>query len=1547
MKRNFLLMLLLTLLPLAGWADGVTTVDALKQAFTEASDGATITLGADINLGDPQDAVNRLELNLGDKAVTLDLGDNTLSGRINLRSGKLTVTNGKIEATNQPLNVYGSNVSTAENYSVLTVADDVEITVLGTGTSTDDQSNGVCMMSSQTGGVWDKVCYGAVINFYGTVKHADNAVDMTSGLVFVHGWIIGSSANNVVNIKSDSKIISKNAGVALNGIATVNVEDGATITGYTGIAVKRGTLNVTGGTITATGTTVPDPQPFTNGTEMTGAAVSLTSTYSNQGPISVNIAGGKFASTADGSKSLFINSGAYTQIPTVSIIGGRFTTPLSVGTLGQNFNNKFIVGGKFAGDQTPTPVPGVAESATNYLAPGAIIDQTTGEVSKTDIGQKVEGKPVFAVNITDKTYVYDGTTHLPNIEVGKIDPTVPVSDGIYTFDGAPLVEGRDYVIVWTSNNPNYFINAGEKKFNVVGKGGYEGSIVDEFYTITGKKINVNIAQCVKTYGNPDPTYAKVERDASTPMVDGENFDDIRKAFLFERESDEGETAENVGPHKYVVHVDPDFPLNYEVSVLQNYGYLYIDKAELTIEATPATRKFNEAEPTAFGYVVNDALKAQLPDWDIPKATGKQGDGIIATITRAAGNAVNEDPGYAFTATAANYNVTVSNKYTITPATDISGLRISFKNTPFKYTGVAQEPEFEVTDNNGALKLIAGTDYTNITYGDETHDNTNAGSKAGIVKITLAGAYVSYPAKTITQEFEIQKVDLALQAKSYGVVHGEPFTEFVMADANKWFVNSESIESETMREYTVGEGASAVTKKYLKLPTITKTATSETGVYTLVVGNDGEARNYNIIPRNGIYAPGYTPVVVTPNNQRQTYGDAEITPLTVTAVVDDDNNEPTVLDNVDFLFIGGRPVYNIAREGAGTTAGRNVGTYDITLSGPTILKGYAVTYNDNEDGYEIVRRQIFMQADNKSKTYGSPDPTFTATIKPALTEGGQTVGGLAYDDTREGIGLGENVNGTAYYVGCGQWYNNKWNHEENVGEYDITVRFPWNNPNGIFGNYQVITEKGTLTINKRVLSINADPKTKAYGAADPELTATVRDANNNTVEQSQEIRGLYNLAIGKNSENKSGSGTSALPGTYPIEVTLVGSENGIPRSNYTLTTNNSTLTINKAQVVIKANDQWIDYGQAIDVHNVTIYAYDPEKDADDYTEGDIILQWTRTTSEGISDEEAINNGKIADMVTLSVLNGKKHVGANMDAYDYTFTTNNFYEDVKPAFINGYLTVYPLEYIPLDQEELVALTNNQDVVLKQVLEDHKGLTVDVSLPAREMKADEWYAWVLPFAIKPSLLFDREYGFGYGAAEVLDDTKSQGTKVVFALKMTEIPANTPFIAKIEGTEAEDANHNTIVNGLTAEQVKSIRFYNVTIDDALDYVNEKPATGTNPNVQFVGLYEDLTGPTETMKFLAATKKHPHNEFWQGGKKTEGITLVRTNAFLDYDTEANARAAEIFIEELDGTYTAIGGVKAETEDTEGIYNLSGIKLNAAPTQKGIYIQNGKKVLVK
>ena len=55
-------------------------------------------------------------------------------------------------------------------------------------------------------------------------------------------------------------------------------------------------------------------------------------------------------------------------------------------------------------------------------------------------------------------------------------------------------------------------------------------------------------------------------------------------------------------------------------------------------------------------------------------------------------------------------------------------------------------------------------------------------------------------------------------------------------------------------------------------------------------------------------------------------------------------------------------------------------------------------------------------------------------------------------------------------------------------------------------------------------------------------------------------------------------------------------------------------------------------------------------------------------------------------------------------------------------------------------------------------------------------------------------------------------------------------------------------------------------------------------------------------------------------------------------------------IEEEDGTFTAINGVAAEADAAvagEGWYTISGVKLNAQPTEKGIYIFNGKKVAIQ
>ena len=69
--------------------------------------------------------------------------------------------------------------------------------------------------------------------------------------------------------------------------------------------------------------------------------------------------------------------------------------------------------------------------------------------------------------------------------------------------------------------------------------------------------------------------------------------------------------------------------------------------------------------------------------------------------------------------------------------------------------------------------------------------------------------------------------------------------------------------------------------------------------------------------------------------------------------------------------------------------------------------------------------------------------------------------------------------------------------------------------------------------------------------------------------------------------------------------------------------------------------------------------------------------------------------------------------------------------------------------------------------------------------------------------------------------------------------------------------------------------------------------------------------------------------------------------------SNASAPAAHnmtFYFEELDGSTTAIKGISTDELNgkmAEGMYNMNGMKLNTVPTQKGVYIMNGKKIVVK
>ena len=259
-----------------------TQYETVEAAIAAAANNGTVTLLTNASL------TGTTDLTL-EKSITLDLAGHTLSvERINLNKGGLnvvtSVAGGTVTSSGQTFNVYGSETNAA-NYTTLTIGEGVTV----------NGNYAICLFP-----VNNMTSYGATINVNGTLTG-------TKGTVFVSGNLgnsaetgaaLASSANiSVINVGAKAEITSSgDQAIAMNGMAKVNVASGAVITGREAVGLKRGILNVSGGTFTANGALVANPTANNNGTEATGAALSITSTYNYAGNIQANISGGYFTS---------------------------------------------------------------------------------------------------------------------------------------------------------------------------------------------------------------------------------------------------------------------------------------------------------------------------------------------------------------------------------------------------------------------------------------------------------------------------------------------------------------------------------------------------------------------------------------------------------------------------------------------------------------------------------------------------------------------------------------------------------------------------------------------------------------------------------------------------------------------------------------------------------------------------------------------------------------------------------------------------------------------------------------------------------------------------------------------------------------------------------------------------------------------------------------------------------------------------------------------------------------------------------------------------
>ena len=685
------------------------------------------------------------------------------------------------------------------------------------------------------------------------------------------------------------------------------------------------------------------------------------------------------------------------------------------------------------------------------------------------------------------------------------------------------------------------------------------------------------------------------------------------------------------------------------------------------------------------------------------------------------------------------------------------------------------------------------------------------------------------------------------------------------------------------------------------------------------------------------------------------GAAQTCPYVITYVEDDINQELTLDEDYTVTYVDGN-----------TT----VGAHAVTISAAGNFSGSFSTANLNalEDGlgtWTINQKPITVMALDQTKVYNA-----SADLPSEAVDVAYQIIGVVGD---------ENVGVPTLSVT---------DASANVGEYAVTP----SNCNGVnAANYSINYVSATFTITpKSGLIITADNANKNKGAVDPELTISVEDNAGNDAEVN---------AIKAACQVERAEGETV--GTYTITLTVDETADAI--KNYSdITKNNGTFTINGGNVLITVLPKEKTYGED-DPEFTYILSNNDGNDLQTKptltrVEGETAGTYTITASgavapegyEGVDYVEGTLTIKKAPLtVTLPVQNVDAGLTtaqalAALDATDITITgwvNSDAPADIADAYeltlkdgltqeagvltnqtaADGYILTLDATYFAnygignglteTTSGKLVVGTGAvSDIAFTSVDADyativaHAGETQNVTLKitprnSREVPAGTVHTWaaqtwqtmVLPFEVSVA---DLSQALGYAIVNRVDAENTAEGNVQFKLEMDKIPANEPFCVKTSKALADD--------------------YVATFPNAVKIVapaSEYPSVDAGMGYKFVGAYKAMiiTNENPTYSFLRGD-----NAKWAritNPTSTNTWEVVPFDAYIDLTGADASREITFTFQELDGSTTAIKAVEASVDSTNGVkegwYNLSGMKLEGAPTQKGVYINNGKKVVIK
>jgi hypothetical protein len=546
-----------------------------------------------------------------------------------------------------------------------------------------------------------------------------------------------------------------------------------------------------------------------------------------------------------------------------------------------------------------------------------------------------------------------------------------------------------------------------------------------------------------------------------------------------------------------------------------------------------------------------------------------------------------DPSYATSSSTLTGTVTpAALTITANDASKTYGHTKTFAATAFTTTGLVNgDTVTSVTENSAgaaATATVAGSPYSIV-----------ASAAAGT---GLANYAISYVNGTLT----INPAALAITANNASKIYGQTETFASTAFTASGLVNGDTVSSVTATSPGTATTAPVSGSPYA----ITPSAAVGTGL-----------GNYTITYANGTLTVNPASLTITANNASKTYG------------------QTVTFAGATFTTTGlvnGDAISSVTETSTGSGAMAGIGSYPIVPSGATFSSGlssnYVITYANGS--FAVNPAPLTITANSASKTYGQAK-TFAGTVfTTAGLLNGDTV--TSVTETSAGAAATALVLGSPYSIipgsavgtGLGNYTITYANGtltvtpaaltitaNSTVKTYGQTVTFPGTaftttglvngdtvsrvtetssgsaatapvsgspyaiTPSAAVGsglvNYTIHYVTGTLAVNPAALTITSNGATKTYGQT------AIFAANAFTTS------GLVNGdTVTSVTESSAGSSATAAVATYPIVPSNATFSAGLS-SNYSLSYDNGTLTVNPASLTIS----WlapapISYGTAL-------------------------------------------------------------------------------------------------------------------------------------------------------------------------------------------------------------------------------------------------------------------------------------------------------------------------------------------------------------------------------